>query len=172
MGLSMFILSIRRMQTCAMGLALVVLLSACVPLQNFQNAAPNTVGAALAPTEPPLSAVLADTLLGESLIASVGEKLNNMDVAYYNYASQRALETLKTRTAAEWKNPETGVNGVVTPDRTFQHENGRYCREYRQRIEVSGKPYESAGTACRNPEGIWEVMAAPALIPPAPAPTR
>jgi surface antigen len=34
----------------------------------------------------------------------------------------------------------------------------RYCREFRQTISLSGRSQEATGTACREPNGSWELV--------------
>jgi hypothetical protein len=36
--------------------------------------------------------------------------------------------------------------------------NGAYCREYQQRVTVGGRPQESYGTACMQPDGSWKIL--------------
>jgi surface antigen len=47
---------------------------------------------------------------------------------------------------------------MVTPTHTYQGTGGQYCREYQQTIIIDGKPNQSYGTACRQPDGSWKVM--------------
>jgi surface antigen len=110
------------------------------------------------PDRDPLT-VAFDTLLGPTLTKQIGQGsqvLTKTDVAYYNYASQRAMETMKAGTAAAWKNPDTGVYGTITPLRTYQREDGVYCREYQQDISIGNSLLQGDGVACRNPERVWE----------------
>jgi len=45
----------------------------------------------------------------------------------------------------------------VTPTSTFRSDNGQYCREYTQVINVGGKQEKAYGRACRKPDGHWEI---------------
>lgn len=36
-------------------------------------------------------------------------------------------------------------------------DDGRYCREFQSTIRIGGKPQPAYGTACRMPDGSWEV---------------
>ena len=42
--------------------------------------------------------------------------------------------------------------------RTYQASNGQYCREYEQSVTIGGKPQKSYGTACRQPDGMWQLV--------------
>ena len=103
-----------------------------------------------------IAAIAVGTLLGAGLGHEVGGSLDRADMAYYNQTSQRALETGRVGTTTTWQNPDSGNSGTITPTRTFQNGN-QYCREYTQTINVGGKAQSGYGTACRQPDGSWQV---------------
>jgi len=35
---------------------------------------------------------------------------------------------------------------------------GRYCREFLQEVVIGGRKEQAYGTACRQPDGSWEVI--------------
>ena len=37
-------------------------------------------------------------------------------------------------------------------------EEDRYCREYTQVFEIGGEREEGYGTACRQPDGTWQIV--------------
>ena len=53
---------------------------------------------------------------------------------------------------------EEGASGSVTAIREGRSSEGRYCREYTQGVEIGGEAQQAYGTACRNPDGSWEIM--------------
>ena len=78
---------------------------------------------------------------------------------HYNLAVLfSVLETVRTGFTRRWYDPDTRTSGFVTPTRTYQLANGRYCREYQQRIVVDGNPVEGFGRACRQPDGSWRTV--------------
>ncbi len=101
--------------------------------------------------------VAAGTLLGAFLGSEVGKSLDRADKAAMEQANQRALESGHTGQATAWKNPDSGNSGTITPTKTYQS-NGQNCREYQQTITVGGKTEQAHGTACRQPDGSWQVM--------------
>lgn len=103
-------------------------------------------------------ATIAGTLLGGAIGNSIGGSLDNADMAAYNEASSRALETAPAGRSLPWKNPQTGNYGTVTPSGYYQNSNGQYCREYNQTIVVGGKKQSGHGTACREPDGSWKII--------------
>jgi len=105
-----------------------------------------------------IAGTIAGTLLGGVLGNSVGRSLDNADMAAYDRASQRALETAQPGQSMPWRNPRSGNYGKVTPSNYYQDDSGRYCREYNQHITVGGKKQHSFGTACRQPDGTWQIV--------------
>ncbi len=103
-------------------------------------------------------ATVAGTLLGGALGRSIGGSLDRGDMAYYNQTSQRALETGQPGQALPWNNPQSGNYGTVTPQQYYQASNGQYCREYNQTITVGGRTEQGHGTACRQPDGTWQIV--------------
>lgn len=102
-------------------------------------------------------AIGAGTLLGAYMGSELGKSLDRADQQLYHNTSQTALETGQPGETLPWSNPQTGNRGTVTPQRYYET-NGRYCREYQQTITVGGKTQEGYGTACRQPDGSWEVV--------------
>ncbi|MBV8938980.1 MAG: glycine zipper 2TM domain-containing protein [Alphaproteobacteria bacterium] len=94
-------------------------------------------------------------LLGGLLGNQIGKSLDNADMAAYNATSQRALETAQPGQAMPWQTQH--ASGVVIPSNYYQNANGQYCREYTQRISVGGQTQEGYGTACRQPDGSWQL---------------
>lgn len=97
-------------------------------------------------------------LLGAGLGNSIGASLDRSDMTYYNQTSQRALETAQPGQALPWKNTQTGNSGVIIPKAYYQGNDGRYCREFQNKITVGGKTESGYGTACRQPDGSWQVV--------------
>lgn len=71
---------------------------------------------------------------------------------------QYALENNKTNEAAAWVNPDTGRTGTLVPLRTYQNDAGQYCREYVTTIIIGGEEQQGYGTACRQPDGTWQIV--------------
>ena len=105
-----------------------------------------------------VAAIAIGTLLGSKLGSEVGKSLDRADMLHHRRTSQRALETAQPGQTLPWSNPETGHSGSVTPQNYYQNQQGRYCREYRQVIDVGNKAVEGYGTACRQPDGTWEIV--------------
>lgn len=105
-----------------------------------------------------LAAVAAGTLIGSMIGRSVGQSLDRADRLYAQQAEARSLEYAPTGTTTSWRNPDSGNYGTVTPIRTYERNDGQYCREYQQTVTVGGRTENAYGTACRQPDGSWRVV--------------
>lgn len=105
-----------------------------------------------------IAAIAAGTLLGGYLGKELGASLDRADMKYYDQTSQYAMENNKSGVTSNWKNPDSGNYGTITPSRTYQTAQGNYCREYSQTIVVGGKKEQAYGTACRQDDGTWKIV--------------
>ena len=56
-----------------------------------------------------------------------------------------------------WRDPSTGGTYTVTPLRTYPAPEGRYCREYQMDAIIGSRRQQVYGTACRQPDGSWQM---------------
>lgn len=103
------------------------------------------------------AAIIGGTVLGGLFGSEVGKSLDKADVAYHSRTQAQALENNKTGASSSWKNPDSGASGTITPTKTYER-NGTYCREFSQTINVGGKAEKGYGTACRQPDGSWQIV--------------
>jgi surface antigen len=97
--------------------------------------------------------------LGGALIGGfIGNRLDARDKRLATQAAQQAFERNQAGQPSVWQNPDSGNSGSITPTRTYQLANGQYCREYRQTIVIGGQQEQSYGTACRQPDGTWQIQ--------------
>ena len=102
--------------------------------------------------------IVGGVLLGGLLGGAVGNALDQRDKELAIKEAQYSLENSKSGHSSQWQNPDSGNSGSFTPTRTYQTESGQYCREYTQEIMVGGERHESYGTACRQPDGSWQIV--------------
>ena len=145
--------------------ALAVSLSAC---QTMNNAPKQTMGTLLGGAmgglagsqvgsgKGQMAAVGVGVLLGGLLGQSVGKSLDDLDKMKMQKTTNHALEKMRSGSVSSWTNPDSGNSGTVTPMRTFKTASG-YCREFQQKVIVGGKEQDAHGTACRKPDGTWEI---------------
>lgn len=103
------------------------------------------------------TAIAAGVIGGALLGGLAGSMLDDRDKRMAAASTHRALETTPSGKSVEWKNPDSGHAGTVTPVRTYQS-GGTYCREYQQTVTIGGKQEQSYGTACRQPDGSWKTV--------------
>ena len=116
-----------------------------------------TVGGLIAAAAGGGGAGIAAGVIGGALLGGlVGNYLDDRDKKMAADSASRALETAPSGQSVAWRNPDSGHSGTVTPVRTYQS-GGTYCREYQQTVTIDGKPQQSYGTACRQPDGSWKI---------------
>lgn len=97
-------------------------------------------------------------LLGAGIGHEVGASLDRADMTYYQQTQQRALETAQPGQSLPWSNPQSGHSGTVTVQKYYQDNSGQYCREFQNTIKVGGQTERGYGTACRQPDGSWQIV--------------
>ena len=105
-----------------------------------------------------IAAVAAGTFLGSVVGENIGRSLDRADRTYAQRAVGHGLEHKPVGAATVWRNPDSGNQGTITPTRTYETPAGRYCREYQHTVTVGGKSETAYGTACRQPDGTWEIQ--------------
>lgn len=105
-----------------------------------------------------LVAVAIGTLAGAVVGSQVGRSMDITDQLAMERNAQYALESTRTNSETAWRNPDTGNYGSITPVETYQTGNGQYCREYIQEVVVAGERQQAYGTACRQPDGTWQIV--------------
>ena len=116
------------------------------------------IGAQFGQGDGKLLAVAVGTLAGALVGREVGVSLDKADQLAMERNAQHSLEYAKTNTTSTWRNPDTGNSGSITPIETYRNPAGEYCREYSQTVIVAGKEQQAYGTACRQPDGSWEII--------------
>jgi surface antigen len=97
------------------------------------------------------AAAVVGTLIGASIGGNVGRSMDQQD----QMRLVSSLETGRTGVPTQWRNPDTGNQYTVVPNKTYETQ-GRPCREYTVDGVVGGRKEKIYGTACRNTDGSWE----------------
>ncbi len=100
-----------------------------------------------------LAATAVGVLAGALVGSSIAKGMDQGD----NECIRKALEASNDRKQVAWHNPDTGADYRVQPSKTFQRD-GRYCREYTTTAVIGGRTKKTYGTACREPDGSWQLM--------------
>jgi surface antigen len=144
-------------------LSATIFLSACDmgPKQGIGGIAGGIGGGVLGSTmgkgKGKIATTIAGTLLGGLIGSSIGASMDQTDRMLAERSTQNALETAKTNSPVSWTNPDNGNSGTIIPVRTYQAGN-RYCREYEHKVNVGGRVQSAYGTACRQPDGSWQIQ--------------
>ena len=102
--------------------------------------------------------VLGGMIAGGLIGGAIGNRMDVADQREANRTTQSALESAPSGTTTNWRNPDSGNSGSTTPTRTYQAQNGQYCREYEQTVTIGDETQAAYGTACRQPDGKWQVV--------------
>lgn len=158
-------MTVARQRVGILAIILAVVLAGCETTQGGHEKAVigglggATVGGLLAAGFGANPAVIAGSvILGGLVGGAVGNRMDEKDKQRANQAAAKALETAPSGQSVAWKNPDTNHAGTVTPTHTYQNASGQYCREYQQTITIGGEPHQSHGTACRQPDGSWQIQ--------------
>ncbi len=100
------------------------------------------------------AAIIGGTVIGAIFGNSIGRNVSPYDHVH----AANVFEATPARQTVAWQNPDNGVAYQVTPTRTYQLNSGQYCREYQATATVGGRPQATYGTACRTPDGDWQIM--------------
>lgn len=101
-----------------------------------------------------VAATIGGVLLGAVLGNAIGRQMEPADQG----CLAQALERAPTGQPILWDNPDAGTRYEVVPTRTWQQAGGTYCREYTSRVMIGGRAEAATGTACRQPDGAWQIM--------------
>lgn len=98
-----------------------------------------------------VAAIVTGGVIGAIVGGHVGDSMDKAD----RLQAHDVLETAHTGQKVTWANPDNGREYTVTPTRTYQRENGRYCRDFTTWGWIDGYEEKLHGTACRTANGSW-----------------
>ncbi len=99
------------------------------------------------------AAVAGGALLGFLLGNNIGRSMDEADQTCLTQSLEHAEDGQKIA----WDNPENGARYQITPTKTVQVADNRYCREYTSTATIGGKTETTYGRACRQPDGSWRL---------------
>ncbi len=101
-----------------------------------------------------MAATAVGTLVGVIVGSEIGRRMDEVD----RTCAGQVFEQAPDNRTIEWQNPNEGAQYRVTPSRTFSDNGGRQCREYQATVMVGGRQNQGYGTACRQPDGSWQIV--------------
>lgn len=99
-----------------------------------------------------LVAVATGTIIGVLVGGEVGKQMDRVDALCVD----QALENAPDGETIVWNSDRK--NYSLTPTQTVASADGQYCREYIAHATIGGRPVETHGTACRQPDGAWKLV--------------
>ena len=97
-------------------------------------------------------------LLGAMIGGEIGRSMDVVDRQLAEQTAIRSLNEVPMNQTSSWQNPDNGHSGSFTPLNTTQPHQGIYCREFQQTVNIGGESQEAYGTACRQPDGQWQIQ--------------
>ena len=97
-------------------------------------------------------ATVAGAVIGAIIGGSIGRSLDRIDTACMG----QVLEHAPNGQTIVWENPENSTRVQMTPVKTYEQNDGRYCREYQTKVMIDGRLEDAYDRACRQPDGSWE----------------
>lgn len=107
-----------------------------------------------------IAAIIIGTMLGGAAGNQAGQSLDRADQLAAQQNANYSLNKVPSGNTTGWQSPDPQrrTSGTFTPTKTYQESSGRYCREYQQTITINGKTEQGYGTACRQPDGSWQIV--------------
>ncbi|MFQ5894850.1 MAG: RT0821/Lpp0805 family surface protein [Nitrospinota bacterium] len=118
------------------------------------GAAGGVLGSTIGKGSGKTAATIGGAILGVIVGGAIGRSLDELDRACVG----QVLEHAQSGQTVVWRNPDTGAQYQVRPTKTYQDRGGRYCREYYTTTTIGGKAQQVYGTACRQPDGSWQLV--------------
>jgi surface antigen len=105
-----------------------------------------------------IGGVILGAIIGNS-IARDACRDERADAYYYNRTYYDAFDDPYYGRRYEWRNPNNGHYGYVTPMREYRDSRyGRHCEEFRHVVYVGrDRTEEETGIACRQRDGTWRI---------------
>lgn len=98
---------------------------------------------------------LIGAVVGTALGYMVGNEMDKYDRQQLDHMYERGV----SNQTSSWVNPDTGNQYAVTPHPAYQQPgNGRWCRKAEIDSWIDGRKETVMTTACRTPEGRWELQ--------------
>jgi surface antigen len=92
------------------------------------------------------------TTIGGAPIAWMTEE----DIAMYQDAIDKAMETSADGAMTKWKNPATNSGGTIKPLRSFK-QGETPCREAQLDTRAKGRHAKGVYAFCKDPDGKWKL---------------
>jgi surface antigen len=102
--------------------------------------------------------VIASVVLGGVAGGLIADYFTDDDKEMAGAATHDSLENKPDGQASVWQNPNSGNSGSATPNETYYQADGTPCRNFTQSVTAGGQTRSNVGTACRAPDGTWQIQ--------------
>jgi surface antigen len=97
-------------------------------------------------------AMVGGGILGVIVGGNIGQSMDRVDQGCVG----QILEHAPDHQTIAWTDPNNGGQYQVIPEKPYKTRDGRYCRTYLTNAVIDGYNRQVSGTACRQPNGIWQ----------------
>ena len=147
---------VKKLVPAAMAVAL---LAGCVNTTQEATKSAESVGGTISSKYGNASGKVASSGTGPLLGAFIGgAAIEPSDAAAAETAAKRAYAA-PVGDQVGWNNPATGHHGSLITTREGYNNAGQYCREFRQTVTTKNKTELAYGTACKQGDGTWKIVA-------------
>lgn len=121
--------------------------------QVLGGAAGAVVGSTVGKGTGKTAAIVGGAIVGVLIGGKIGRQMDEVD----HHCVGQILEHAEEGKRVAWSNPNNNVRYEVTPLRTFEAADGRYCRKFSTDAFYGDQKQRTNGIACRQPDGAWAV---------------
>lgn len=115
----------------------------------------STIGAGSGRT----AAIIIGGLIGALAGSEIGRTMDENARLRAAEARYDALERGPSGRPTEWRDPDSGYSGDITPEPAYRSDRGEVCREYTETIRIDGRDETAVGVACRDErDGTWRIV--------------
>lgn len=100
------------------------------------------------------AAIIGGSILGVIVGGNIGQSMDRVDQGCVG----QILEHASDGRQIAWTDPNNGGQYQVRPDKPYKNRDGQYCRQYLTNAVIDGYPQQVKSTACRQPNGIWQMV--------------
>jgi surface antigen len=99
-------------------------------------------------------AMVGGGILGVIVGGNIGQSMDRVDQGCVGQILEHAPDGRRVA----WTDPKNGGLYQVVPAAPYQTHDGLYCRPYSTNAVMDGYNRQISGTACRQPNGIWQMV--------------
>lgn len=117
-----------------------------------------TIGAEVGRGDGRVIATSVGTMIGSQIGRNIGRRFDERQQYEISRNANHAFEYNRNGEPEVWHDPNENLVVSTTPTATLEQQDGRYCREYTTSIRVNNEIEQGYGTACRQPDGSWQII--------------